>query len=81
MSKPIQVVVVVVVIVVVFLQKYQVQKMLDPKTIHVQNTLCLTMLDPKKFGSKICVQQILTKKNWVGKFFGPTYSRVQKNFV
>ena len=48
-SKPIKVFVVVVVIVVVVI-KNEVQKLHDPKTIHVEKTLGLKVFDQNKFG-------------------------------
>ena len=60
-TKPIKVAVVVVVIVVVFVKKNLVQKIFDPKTIHVQKPLGLKVLDPKE----ICVKKkFVHKKFW-----------------
>ena len=50
-SKPIKVLVVVVVIVVIVVIVV-VQKLFDPKTIHVEKSLCLKLLDPKNLGQK-----------------------------
>ena len=39
---------VVVIVVLVFVKKNKVQEIFDPKTIHVQNTSGLKVLDPTK---------------------------------
>ena len=64
-SKPIKVVVkVVVIVVVVFVKKKQVQKKFHSKTIHVQKTLGLTVLDStKNLGQK----KVGPKKGWLKK--------------
>ena len=70
MSKPIKVEVVVIVV-VVFDKKKLRPKFFDPKTIHVQKTLGLKVLDLKTLGKKN-LELLHPKKFWVKNFFKST---------
>ena len=65
MSKPIKVVLVaVVIIIVVFVKKKIVVQNFDPKTIHVQNTFGLKVLNPKELlGKKMYVPKSFAQEN------------------